>query len=533
MPNEWLQSKSRPASNTRRRVGLAVIALCLFAPSLWMLVKIPPLWKDIDAYFQVAFPPSVGPILHYGPGYSFPARLPLYAGYAFDCFRAGLPLPSWRFIAEPTLSDSGVLLLLVVQHAALCFASCFLIFSAARLFIARLILALLWAKNPLFYSITHTVGSEALSLILTLLLATLGLQMIKCRGKIPYTAWFLFAFLLWFAVLTREINSILAALLPLAFGLSGLVRLLMTNREQSAKDLRRMLAAIALGLACLSLTSASMRGFSKLAGLQYRSRLGLSFASRLNFLAALPPPERDQVLGEIAAGTTDPNLHTILSLLREELPAGVHFESGNFIEKSQALLPPEIGDSEARFDQLLNELTRAFLVPPRRAFLRFVAADFAKYQLIRVDHLVRDRFVSTVFFFGHEKDMPGCATLVTYRETSETEIMHYLKGHRYLRPPKDLTHLSLLCFWLGSFALAAFLRPCRFAEVASYTTSLILVGLILFLAHSLLSSLLIRYALPTFELTIASITILLGSVVQFIQLGSGEGKARWAAGEPG
>ena len=53
------------------------------------------------------------------------------------------------------------------------------------------------------------------------------------------------------------------------------------------------------------------------------------------------------------------------------------------------------------------------------------------------------------------------------------------------------------------------------------------------LAHSLLSGLLIRYALPTFELTLVSITILLGAVAQSVRFGSAEGKARWAAGEPG
>ena len=111
--------------------------------------------------------------------------------------------------------------------------------------------------------------------------------------------------------------------------------------------------------------------------------------------------------------------------------------------------------------------------------------------------------------------------------------MHTLKRHPYLRPSKHLTHLSLFGLWLGSLLVAAYLRPSHLAEVGSYAVSLTVVGLVIMLAHSFLSSLLIRYALPTFELTIVSITILLGAVAQSVRFGGGEGRARWAAGEPG
>src|SRR3712207_4665571 len=91
----------------------------LFAPSVWMLATIPPLWKDVDAYIQMTVPPGPQTILLFGPVYCFLARVPLFLGYAYECLRAGAALPSFAFFAQPTLSDTGVYLLVGFQHAAL------------------------------------------------------------------------------------------------------------------------------------------------------------------------------------------------------------------------------------------------------------------------------------------------------------------------------------------------------------------------------------------------------------------------------
>ena len=401
----------------------------------------------------------------------------------------------------------------MLQHAALCATACSLIFSAAPSFVARLVLALLWAANPLFYTDAHTVGSEALSLILTLLLATLGFRIITQRDKTSPIHWLLFALVLSCAILTRQINSLLAALLPLGFALTALLRLATGRREKAAQDFRRMLLALALGLVCLCLTSMTLRGLCTVAGLPYRSRLGFSFVSRLNFLNRLPPPERAQFLDEIAAGNHDPQVLAILKLLRADLPPGVRFESGAFMEKAKAVLPPEIANSEEEFDRALNATTQAFLAPPRVPFLREAWSDFIDYQRVRLDRLVRDRFRATAFYFGHEKDMPGCANLITYRGTDEARIFRYIRSHRYLRPPPVLNYLALLFVWLASLALAAILNPRRLLALGPYAVALLGISLLLLFAHSLLSGLLQRYALPSFELTIASITIVIGLIL--------------------
>ena len=76
-------------------------------------------------------------------------------------------------------------------------------------------LAIAWAVNPLFYTFAHTVGSEALSMILSLVGAA-GLRIIQSSRKVPRKEWLLFGDLLWFCILTRHINAVLAALMPAA-----------------------------------------------------------------------------------------------------------------------------------------------------------------------------------------------------------------------------------------------------------------------------------------------------------------------------
>ena len=115
------------SSNTRgcdfRRVEatgllkLVVLVAVLLAPSIWMLTVIPPLWRDVDAYIQVTQPPGPATILQYSPLYCFAARLPLYLGYAIQSISAGQPLPRPDSFIHPILTDSGVFLLLLVQHA--------------------------------------------------------------------------------------------------------------------------------------------------------------------------------------------------------------------------------------------------------------------------------------------------------------------------------------------------------------------------------------------------------------------------------
>src|SRR4029077_9395542 len=120
-----------------------------------------------------------------------------------------------------------VFVLLLSQHVLLCLSVFYLIAVTSRLFLVRLVLVVAWAGSPLFYTFAHCVGSETLSMILLLLVGATGLKIIRHPRRIPWKEWLLFGVLLWLCILTRHINSLLAALMPLAFFFLSAERLTM------------------------------------------------------------------------------------------------------------------------------------------------------------------------------------------------------------------------------------------------------------------------------------------------------------------
>ena len=278
-----LSGHKSPVLEWGRRLLLLVL---LFAPSIWMLSVIPPLWRDIDAYIQVTQPPGAQTILQYGPLYCLVARIPLYLGYAIDCLRVGNPVPPVAFFLHPTLTDSGVLALLLSQHLALCCSAFYLISVASRLFLVRLLLAGVWAVNPLFYTFAHCVGSETLSMILLLLLGATGIRIISHRRKVPRTEWLLFGLLLWLSILTRHLNALLAMLMPVTFLLLSAHRLTMAaftrsklmrrgQRLWARHGLQKAAVTLVIGLSCIVLANVSLRGLCYAAHIPYQSQVGL------------------------------------------------------------------------------------------------------------------------------------------------------------------------------------------------------------------------------------------------------------------
>src|SRR5688572_22174294 len=109
--------RRRTEAPARNFLKNGVLLLCLFAPSVWMIATIPPLWRDSDAYLQLTVHPLVTTFWGHGPAYCYLAKIPLFLGEQWD---------RWQGIAvaaiEPgssLLTDSGVWLLIILQHLAL------------------------------------------------------------------------------------------------------------------------------------------------------------------------------------------------------------------------------------------------------------------------------------------------------------------------------------------------------------------------------------------------------------------------------
>ena len=494
-----------------------------------MLTVIPPLWRDVDAYLQVTQPPGPGTILQYGPLYCFAARFPLYLGYAIDSFKEGHSLPALSFFIRPVLTDSGVFLLLVVQHAALCFAGFYLITAASGIFWVRLILALVWAANPLFYSFAHCVGGETLSLILILLISATGLRIVRHFPEVARREWLLFAALLWLCILTRHINAALAGLLPLTFFILMAYRVIMPKfgRSQLVRRLQRLRAtevlqtaalAVAVGICCVVLANVSLRLMASAAETPYRSAVGLAFLYRLKFLGKLPVEKRDELFNKVSKNTESADIKNLIELLRDDFSAGTSdLDVSAFRQKAQAFFSSSQTDSSGEaYQVVLNRATLVFLYPPQEIFLAAVATDFQRSQQIRIPDVVSYLFVTTRFYFSHRDWMPQCESLITFRDKNADQIFAVFKKHSYFRHPMTVSYRAFLVTWivlLAAFLLVAKMRKRNIAGIVSYATALIVIAIFMMLANCFLAQFLPRFTLPMWELTLVSLSILFGGMM--------------------
>jgi hypothetical protein len=531
LPNAFQRLRKLAAVKPRlvRFGATSVLIAILLTPSVWMLSTIPPLWSGVDAYAQVALPPGIGTILQYGPLYCFIARIPLYLGYALHSVRVGAPLPELGFFLHPALSDMGVFTLLLSQHAALCCSALYLIGVTSRLFLVRLVLAVIWAVNPLFYTLAHCVGSETLSMILLILLGATGLRIVRHRREIPTKEWLLFGSLLWLCILTRHINALLAALMPLTLLFLGGQRLIMIpftgsqllrrwRRLRARLDFRKAMVAMVIGLACLALANISVRGLCRAVRIPYEFRLGFTFMWRLRFLATISPETRNQLLENVARNTDSPEVKNVISLLRDTLQRSSEFDVMGFRRIAQAsLFPSERASEDEKLIHVLNRTAWAFLCPPEKIFLGAVATDFVRSLNTTIARVANQRFGQTTWYFSHRDSMAGCGPLITFRDKSAAEILAIFKQHSYFRRRTNFSYNAFALLWLTALSLLAVLAKVRKQQVAPiscYATALTLVGLATTLATCLLDDFQPRFTLPMWELTILSASVLLGRVLE-------------------
>lgn len=507
-----------------------VLIAVLLAPTIWMLSAIPPLWRDVDAYVQLTRPPGFETILRYGPLYCFVARIPLYFGFAIDCLKAGAPLPKASFFVHPTLTDSGVLALLVSQHLALGLATFYFIAATTRIFWIRLMLVAVWAANPLFYTFAHCIGTETLSIILTLLIGATGLRIVRDCRKVPKKEWFLLGILLWLSILTRHINVALAGLLPLTlFFLVGyrVTRMRLARRQLlrrwhwilARQNLQKATFAVVTGILCILLANGASRVMCYAAQTPYHSALGVTFLFRLKFLAGLSVQERNQLLENVSSSSDSPDVKNVISLLRRALPAEAsNLDVGAFRKELETSLSlSQMPVSEDTVDAALNQTAWAFLYPPQQVFLRAVASDFDRSQEITIPDLVRFLFVTTTFYFSHSASMSEFASLITFRNKNAEQIFAIFKQHSYFHHPKNLTYRGLLVLCLITLTLFLGIAKIRKQEVAgsaSYAATLTAVGLFMMIANCFLTVFQPRFTLPMWELTIVSVSILFGKMME-------------------
>src|SRR5271165_2326077 len=91
----------------RNRLQQGALLLILSIPSLYIFLTLPPLWRDEDAFNEIASTFAPNGIIHYLPGYCLGGRLIVFAGTIVAGLLDGHGVPPLSINATP-LADAGI-----------------------------------------------------------------------------------------------------------------------------------------------------------------------------------------------------------------------------------------------------------------------------------------------------------------------------------------------------------------------------------------------------------------------------------------
>jgi hypothetical protein len=500
------------------------LLLCLFAPSAWIIATIPPLWRDTDAYVQVTEDPLVATFWGHGPAYCYVAKVPLFAGEQLERWRGKGPPSRVTEPSQTALTDSGVSILIIGQHLALGAAAFYFIITVSHLFWIRLLLALTWASNALFYTFAHCVGSETLSIILIVLLVGKALRLIRSPPEPRWIDWYIFALLLCFCLLSRYVNLWLLAVLPAAFSLAALASLLPKPRQRQlmTRHLRFALIALAIGIASWVAANSVTQNLARKTKVHPHSRIGFTFIWRLHFLKTLSPESRSALLHKVANRTASSDARKLITLLEQLNKEGADLEAGPLMQRAIPLLyPSEDKVPWEKLDLAMNEMAFAFLLPPTPEHLHASATEFVVALGMPVTEISASLFDSTTHYFYHQDKMPECANLSTFRDWSAAQVLEIPLRQRYFRLWQSLTYNKALVVW--SFSLLILLgvawRKQRSAgAIPAFGVTLVGTGMLMIASTCLIGEFGPRYGLPMWELLVLSLFLLLGQTADLLAL---------------
>jgi hypothetical protein len=487
-----------------------VLLLVLSAPSVYLLLTVPPLWRDSDGFNQIASTFAPKGIIHWLPGYCLCGRLVvIIAGVVGDLLQ-GKGLPPLSISITP-LNDFGVYTLIVLQHLLLVFSLYYFVRTIIARPLARVLCAAFFALTPWMYVYANCIGSEAFSNPLIILVAASGWNCLRAselrtRNLLPYLT------VLVVASLTRQINFLLSGALPLALLPSAIREVLESGRralpgESPRTAGRKLLVFAGLAVVALGLSIFVQVALCWVCRVPFRSTLGQTFEWRLAYLRDLPEADRSRIIQKIGARTADPVVTDALEGLNQSLSQGDPWrDMFLFYRIDEILTRSGLKDMQIRtwqVDLKLNRVAIAVLCSMEPHYLHAVWSDFTRAPFFSQSDLAYSPFTLTGSLqtqlayprYGRLRGLTSFQHEAGYHDTlwRRTSYFHFLAGVPMVWMACAAVALSLAGLTLDRENASGELR-------ASYSLAMVVLGLLMAFGSCLTTFSAARFYLPTYSL---------------------------------
>src|SRR6202048_637843 len=154
MTSSAIQSGASTVREQDRRQWILLLILAL--PSIYVLLTLPPLWRDSDGFNEVASTFAPKGIIHWLPGYCLGARLILLGAGIVGSLLGGHGIPYLSISITP-LNNVGIYTLIVVQHLFLVLSLSYAVRTLSDHFQWRVIFAVIFALTPWLYIFANCI----------------------------------------------------------------------------------------------------------------------------------------------------------------------------------------------------------------------------------------------------------------------------------------------------------------------------------------------------------------------------------------
>ena len=510
MTNSAIQSVVSTVRAPDRRQWILLLILSL--PSIYVLLTLPPLWRDSDGFNEVASTFAPKGIIHWLPGYCLGARLILLGAGIVGSLLGGHGIPYLSISITP-LNNVGIYTLIVVQHLFLVFSLLYGVNTFSSHFLLRAVFSAFLALTPWIYVYANCIGSEAFSNPLVYLILAYGWKCLRAN-EFSRERVLLYFVLLVGAALTRQINALFAALLPLALLPATMGELIQSGARSYCSDRqsrfysgRRFLIFMVIGLCAIGTSVVVQQGMCWLFRVPFRSTFGETFEWRLSYLNGLSEEERTKIIDQISTRLGDPVTTEALEALNRSLNQGDNWTDMFLFYKIDGILVRSgFNDMQLRtwqVDLKLNRIATCVLLSAEPHFLRAVWSDFAKWPLFTQMDLAYPPFILTDWLqtqlpyprYGRLRELASFQHEAGYYNDVWKRIPYF---HIFAGIP--MLVMGCLAVVFGGITLIARSRVPLAKEGISYAMSIIVLGLLFALGNCLSTFSGARFYLPVYSL---------------------------------